>query len=281
MEIIRNIAATKEFVRKVKINGATLGFVPTMGYLHEGHLSLMRQAKAACDVVVASIFVNPIQFGLGEDYETYPRDLSRDAAVAEGAGVDAIFAPSVQEMYSPDFSSYVEVTDITSRLCGSSRPGHFRGVTTVVNKLFNIVQPDQAFFGQKDAQQVVVIKQMVKDLNMNVKVITGPIIREADGLAMSSRNVYLTEEERKAALVLSRSLRDVRQRLLAGERDAGQLRAFLVARIAAEPLADIDYISICEASTLQEVDMVIGSILIALAVRFGKTRLIDNMVWEG
>jgi len=281
MEIIRNIAAMKEFVRKVKNNGATLGFVPTMGYLHEGHLSLMRQAKAACDVVVASIFVNPIQFGPGEDYETYPRDLSRDAAVAEGAGVDVIFAPSVQEMYPSDFRSYVEVIDITSRLCGVSRPGHFRGVTTVVNKLFNIVQPDQAFFGQKDAQQVVVIKQMVKDLNMNVKVMTGPIIRETDGLAMSSRNVYLTEEERKAALVLSRSLRDVRQRLLAGERDAGQLRAFLEAQIAAEPLADIDYISICEASTLQEVDMVSGSVLIALAVRFGKTRLIDNMVWEG
>ena len=281
MEIIRNIAAMKEFVRKIKSNGATLGFVPTMGYLHAGHLSLLKQAKAACDVAVVSIFVNPIQFGAGEDYETYPRDLSRDATVAEGAGVDAIFAPSVQEMYPPDFLSYVEVTDITSRLCGLSRPGHFRGVTTVVNKLFNIVQPDQAFFGQKDAQQVAVIKQMVKDLNMNVEVITGPIVREADGLAMSSRNVYLTEEERKAALVLSRSLRDVQHRLLAGEKDAGQLRAFLEARIAAEPLADIEYISICDAGTLQEVDIVSGAVLIALAVRFGKTRLIDNILWEG
>ncbi|HBS59719.1 MAG TPA: pantoate--beta-alanine ligase [Firmicutes bacterium] len=281
MEIVRQIAAMKEFVRRVKNNGATLGLVPTMGSLHEGHLSLMRQAKAVCDVVAASIFVNPIQFGAGEDYETYPRDLSRDAAVAEGAGVDVIFAPPVQEMYPRDFISYVEVTDITSRLCGASRPGHFRGVTTVVNKLFNIVQPDQAFFGQKDAQQVAVIKQMVKDLNMNVKIVTGPIMRETDGLAMSSRNIYLTEEERKAALVLSRSLGDVRRRLLAGERDAGLLRVFLQERITAEPLADIDYISICEVGTLKETDIVTGSVLIALAVRFGKTRLIDNLVWEG
>lgn len=280
MEIIRHIAAMKEFVRKVKNNGATVGFVPTMGYLHEGHLSLMRQAKTACDVVVASIFVNPIQFGAGEDYETYPRDLNRDAAVAEEAGVNVIFAPSVQEMYPADFISFVEVTDITSRLCGASRPGHFRGVTTIVNKLFNIVQPDQAFFGQKDAQQVAVIKQMVKDLNMNVNIVTGPIIREADGLAMSSRNIYLTAEERKAALVLSRSLREVRQRLLSGEQDAGRLRAFLQEKITAEPLADIDYISICEAGTLKEVDIINGSVLIALAVRFGKTRLIDNLVWE-
>lgn len=281
MKILRDIAAVKTFVNKVKKDNRSIGFVPTMGFLHEGHLTLMRRAKAACDVVVVSIFVNPMQFGQGEDYEIYPRDLTRDIAMAESVGVDAIFAPSVTEMYPQGFTSYVEVTGITEKLCGASRPGHFRGVTTVVNKLLNIVQPDQAFFGQKDAQQVAVIKRMVMDLNMNVKVTAVPIVREADGLAMSSRNVYLSAEERKAALVLIRTLQEVKRQLQAGERDANRLRAFMHANITAEPLADIDYVSISDANTLEEVEHIDGSVVVALAVRFGKTRLIDNMIWEG
>jgi pantoate--beta-alanine ligase len=281
MEILRDIAAVKAYVRKAKKNNNSIGFVPTMGYLHEGHLTLMREAKASCDTVIVSIFVNPMQFGAGEDYEEYPRDLTRDAAMAGDVGVDAIFAPGVGEMYPQGSTSYVEVKDVTERLCGASRPGHFRGVTTVVNKLFNIIQPDKAFFGQKDAQQVAVIKRMAKDLNMNVHIVAVPIVREADGLAMSSRNIYLSDKERKAALVLSRSLREVKQRLEMGERDAESLRAYLYANISAEALAHIDYVSISESNTLKEVDHIAEPVLIALAVRFGKTRLIDNMIWEG
>lgn len=281
MEIMRDIAAAKAYINKTRKNNNSIGFVPTMGYLHEGHLSLMREAKAACDIVVVSIFVNPMQFGAGEDYEEYPRDLTRDADMAANAGVDAVFAPGVSEMYPRGFSSYVEVTDITARLCGASRPGHFRGVTTVVNKLFNIIQPDKAFFGQKDAQQVAVIKSMVRDLNMNVHIIAVPIVREADGLAMSSRNIYLSDKERKAALILFKSLQQVKQRLEAGERNAELLRSYLYKVISAESLANIDYVSISESETLKEVDHIAGPVLIALAVRFGKTRLIDNMIWEG
>lgn len=281
MKILRDIAAVKDFINKVRKNNNSIGLVPTMGFLHEGHLTLMRQAKAACDIVVASIFVNPMQFGKGEDYKEYPRDLARDAARADCVGVDAVFAPAVTEMYPQGFASYVEVANITEKLCGASRPGHFRGVTTVVNKLFNIVQPDKAYFGQKDAQQVAVLKCMVADLNMNVKIITVPIVREEDGLAMSSRNVYLSTAERKAALVLSRTLQEVKQQLQAGERDANRLRTYLSANISAEPLADIDYVSISESNTMEEVEHITGSVLIALAVRFGKTRLIDNMSWEG
>jgi pantoate--beta-alanine ligase len=281
MEIIHDIADMKEFVRNTKKAGQTIGFVPTMGFLHEGHLTLMREAKSACDIVIASIFVNPLQFGQGEDYEDYPRDLTRDAALAESAGVHVIFAPSVAAMYPKTYASYVDVAAITDRLCGASRPGHFRGVTTVVTKLFNIVEPEQAFFGQKDAQQVAVIRQMVRDLNMNLSIIVVPIVREADGLAMSSRNVYLSQAERAAALVLSQSLKEVEQHLQTGKRDAEQLRSMIRQRISAKPLAAIDYISISDLATLEEVDTITGPILIALAVRFGKTRLIDNIIWEG
>jgi pantoate--beta-alanine ligase len=281
MEIIREIADMKEFVRNTKKAGQTIGFVPTMGYLHEGHLTLMREAKAACDIVIASIFVNPLQFGEGEDYEDYPRDLTRDTALAESAGVHVIFAPSVAAMYPKTYASYVDVAAITDRLCGASRPGHFRGVTTVVTKLFNIVQPEQAFFGQKDAQQVAVIRRMVRDLNMNLSIIVVPIVREADGLAMSSRNVYLSQAERAAALVLSQALKEVEQQLQTGKRDAEQLRSMIRQRISTKPLAAIDYISISDLASLEEVDTITGPILIALAVRFGKTRLIDNITWEG
>lgn len=281
METMGNIAAMKEFAKTVKKNGKRLGLVPTMGYLHEGHLSLMKQAKAECDIVAASVFVNPIQFGAGEDFEEYPRDLSHDIDIAGKAGVDVIFVPSAAEMYPQDFRSYVEVTDITQQMCGSSRPGHFRGVTTVVNKLFNIIQPDRAYFGQKDAQQVAVIKRMVKDLNMNVEIITCPIVRETDGLALSSRNIYLNDNERTAALVLSRSLRATQGQLQAGLRDAEKVRAYLHDAISREPLAEIDYIAVCDANTLKEVDTIEGTVLIAIAARFGKTRLIDNIVWEG
>lgn len=282
MEIIRDIAAMKEFVDAAKKAGKRIGFVPTMGYLHEGHLTLMQEAKQACDVVVASIFVNPLQFGQGEDYEEYPRDLTRDAAMAESVGVDVVFAPAVKEMYPRGYASYVDVEGITNRLCGASRPGHFRGVTTVVSKLFHIVEPDLAFFGQKDAQQVAVLKRMVEDLNMNLTIIVVPIVREHDGLALSSRNVFLNAAERSAALILSQSLAAAKQRLEQGERDATHIRAIISEMISTEPLANIDYISVSDFSSLEEIEgQITGATLIALAVRFGKTRLIDNIIWEG
>ncbi len=284
MKIVQTVEALKALIRQAKREGKTVGFVPTMGYLHEGHLTLMRQAKAEQDVVVASIFVNPLQFGPTEDFAVYPRDLERDSLLAESAGVDLLFTPPVEEMYPSGHASMltsVEVSEITTGLCGASRPGHFRGVTTVVNKLFNIVEPDRAYFGQKDAQQVAVIKQMVKDLNMNVTVVAVPIVRETDGLALSSRNVFLSQTERQAALVLSRSLRLANEMLAGGCRQAGELRKAIAEMIEKEPLAHIDYIAITDAETLKEAEVITKPVLVALAVRIGKTRLIDNMVWEG
>jgi pantoate--beta-alanine ligase len=284
VKIVQTVEALKALIRQAKREGKTVGFVPTMGYLHEGHLTLMRQAKAEQDVVVASIFVNPLQFGPTEDFAVYPRDLERDSLLAESAGVDLLFTPPVEEMYPSGHASMltsVEVSEITTGLCGASRPGHFRGVTTVVNKLFNIVEPDRAYFGQKDAQQVAVIKQMVKDLNMNVTVVAVPIVRETDGLALSSRNVFLSQTERQAALVLSRSLRLANEMLAGGCRQAGELRKAIAEMIEKEPLAHIDYIAITDAETLKEAEVITKPVLVALAVRIGKTRLIDNMVWEG
>lgn len=281
MEIIRNIVDLKKIISAARRQGQTIGFVPTMGYLHEGHITIMRQAKAVCDIVIASIFVNPLQFGEGEDYEEYPRDLAHDVALAQSAGVQIIFAPSVMEMYPHGCSSFVEVVGITDYLCGASRPGHFRGVTTVVTKLLNIVQPDQAFFGQKDAQQAIVIKRMVEDLNMNVSIVVVPIVREQDGLAMSSRNVFLSTDQRKAAPILFQSLQEAQQLLQTGERNAEHLRDTLRKRIGTESLAVIDYISVSDSVSLKEVSVITGPVLIALAVRFGKTRLIDNVIWEG
>lgn len=280
MEIIKDIKGMREFVRQQRQAGRRVGFVPTMGYLHEGHLSLVRIAREAADTVVMSIFVNPLQFGVGEDYEEYPRDLTRDSQLAESAGVAAIFAPAVSEMYCKDHATFVDVEHLTEGLCGASRPGHFRGVTTVVCKLFNIVQPDVAVFGQKDAQQAAVIQRMVRDLNLPLEIIVAPIVREADGLAMSSRNVYLSKEQRQAGLVLSKSLNMARDRIAAGERDAAALRQAMVDYIKAEPLANIDYVEIVDAESMKPLEELSGRVLMALAVRFGNTRLIDNAVVE-
>lgn len=281
MEILTTIQAVRDYVAEKKKQGKTIGFVPTIVYLHHGHLELMRQARARCQVVVVSIFVNPKQFGPNEDYARYPRDLRRDAAMCRHVGVDAIFAPGVEEMYHGEgFKTYVEVTELTEGLCGASRPGNFRGVTTVVAKLFNIVQADVAFFGQKDAQQVIVIKRMVADLNMPVEIEVVPIVREPDGLAMSSRNIYLSPEERLAALVLYRALMAARSLVLNGEREAGRVMATMRQLLEAEPLARVDYVEIRDVDTLVPVATIKGRVLIALAVFVGRTRLIDNIILE-
>jgi pantoate--beta-alanine ligase len=256
-----------------------VGFVPTMGYLHEGHLSLVRAARADCASVVVSIFVNPTQFGPNEDLATYPRDLPRDLQLLEQEGVDLVWTPTAEEMYPVDYQTWVTVEEVARPLEGSMRPGHFRGVATVVAKLFNAVQPDKAYFGQKDAQQAVVIRQMVRDLNFNLEVVVCPIVREPDGLAMSSRNTYLTPEERRAATVLYRALCAARQAFEAGERDAGRLRQIMTEIIQGEPLARLQYASCADPFTLAEIQ---GSIprraLLSMAVYIGKTRLIDNMI---
>jgi pantoate--beta-alanine ligase len=281
MKIVHTIQEIRDFVRDARREGKSVGYVPSMGFLHEGHLSLIRAAKEQCDVAVMSIFVNPLQFGPNEDFASYPRDLERDAALAESAGLDILFAPSVEEMYPGGqgaMLTYVDVEEVTTKLCGASRPGHFRGVTTVVTKLFNIVLPDKAFFGLKDAQQVAVLTQMVADLNMPLEIVPCPIIREADGLALSSRNVFLTDEQRSQALVLNRSLRKAEELVAAGERDVERLREIVTATIQEQPLADIDYVEIVAMKGLQPIRKIEAPALLALAVRFGKTRLIDNTV---
>jgi len=280
MEICRTIEEIKPFIRAARSAGRTIGLVPTMGYFHEGHLSLMRAARSDCDLVVVSLFVNPIQFGPNEDFAEYPRDFERDVRLAGEVGVDVIFAPEPGEMYPSGHCTYVEVEEITEPLCGRSRPGHFRGVATVVTKLFNIVEPDRAYFGQKDAQQVMVIQQMVRDLNMNLEIISCPIVREEDGLAMSSRNVYLSSEERKAATVLFHSLREAEEKIRGGETNATRLRRQIIEKVSSEPLAAIDYVEILCIPGLKPMEVLKGRVLIALAVRFGKTRLIDNTIVE-
>jgi pantoate--beta-alanine ligase len=257
--------------------GKTIGFVPTMGAFHEGHISLMRRARADNDIVVVSIFVNPIQFGRGEDFDNYPRDLHGDLAQAERVGVDLVFVPSVEAIYPKGFQTYVDVAELTEGLCGASRPGHFRGVTTVVTKLFNLVRPHRAYFGQKDYQQSAVVRRLVADLNMDLEVVLLPTVREADGLAMSSRNIRLTPEERRAASVLHASLGRAKERIRAGERSAKAILKEVRGLIETEPLARIDYVTLCHPDTLQPLDRVEGPALIALAVRFGDTRLIDNL----
>lgn len=282
MLILKKISEVRDWVRRKSSKGGQIGLVPTMGYLHEGHLSLARAARRENDFVIMSIFVNPLQFGANEDLDTYPRDLKRDSQLAAAAGVDAIFAPEVSEMYPyyPQLTT-VNVTEITEVLCGAVRPGHFSGVATVVTKLFNIVQPDRAYFGQKDYQQCLVIKRMVADLNMPVEIKMVPIVREKDGLAMSSRNVYLSEEERRQALCLYEALRICRELYDKGERSARELLDAVQDRIRQEPLAAIDYAEICSAELLQEVDEIKENVVVALAVRIGSTRLIDNIVLEG
>lgn len=280
MKITGSIKEVREQVKAWKREGLSVGFVPTMGYLHEGHLSLMKKA-AENDKVVVSIFVNPMQFGPTEDLESYPRDLERDAALCEEVGVDLIFHPEPEEMYDEHFCSYVDMDVLTKELCGLSRPVHFRGVCTVVNKLFNIVTPDRAYFGQKDAQQLAIIKRMVQDLNMDVEVIGCPIVREEDGLAKSSRNTYLTSEERKAALVLSRSIFLGQKLAEEGETDASVILNAMKAEIEKESLAKIDYVKMVDLMTMQQVEKIETSVLVAIAVFIGKTRLIDNFIVDG
>ena len=262
-----------------KISG-TVGFVPTMGYLHEGHLALVKQARIENSVAIVSIYVNPAQFGPREDFGAYPRELNRDLELLRGEGVDIVFVPSDDEMYPPEFSSWVDVEKVTERLEGASRPGHFRGVATVVAKLFNIVQPTKAYFGQKDAQQVVVIKRMVADLNMGIEIVVVPTVRESDGLAMSSRNIYLGPREREAATILFEALTLARRLWQGGEKDAGKMRRQMTSLIQKEPLAQIDYVSVADAETLEELNLIDRPALASLAVRIGKTRLIDNILLE-
>jgi pantoate--beta-alanine ligase len=262
-----------------KLSG-TVGFVPTMGYLHEGHLALVKQARIENSAVIVSIYVNPTQFGPREDFGAYPRDLNRDLELLKGGGVDIVFVPSDDEMYPPEFSSWVDVEKVTERLEGAARPGHFRGVATVVAKLFNIVQPSRAYFGQKDAQQVMVIKRMVADLNMGIEIVVVPTLRESDGLAMSSRNIYLSPKERQAAMILFKALTLARQLRRGGEKDAEEIRRQMTALIQKEPLAQIDYVSIADAETLEELSSIDRQAVASLAVRIGKTRLIDNMPLE-
>lgn len=276
--LVRSIDEMKQIVKKLKQEGKSIGFVPTMGYLHEGHISLMRCSKKDNDITVVSIFVNPIQFGVNEDLDRYPRDLERDLQICKKEGVDYVFHPSVEEMYPEGFSTYVIVEGLTEGLCGAYRPGHFKGVTTVVNKLFNIVQPDRAYFGEKDYQQLKVIQRMVKDLNMNVQVIGCPIVREPDGLAMSSRNKYLSPEERKAALSLSKALFKAKELFESGETDINKIRKEMEKIILSHPeVKEIQYIEFVDAKTLKPKEKLEKGTVIALAVFVGNTRLIDNI----
>lgn len=275
MKIIKTISEMRELRKTLP---EPVGFVATMGYLHEGHISLVRKAKEENASVMVSIFVNPTQFGPNEDFEKYPRDIDGDLEILEEEGVDAVFAPEADEIYPKDFNSRVEVIGITQKLEGNCRPGHFRGVTTIVNKLFNIVVPNKAYFGQKDAQQAIVINKMVKDLNMNLEVITCPTIREPDGLAMSSRNVYLRPEDRQSATVLYRALMLAKDLYQQGERNAETVRTEMVRLIKTEEPARIDYVSVADPVTLEELDEISGKALVSLAVKFYKTRLIDNIV---
>lgn len=280
MEITGSIKRVREQVREWRKEGLTVGLVPTMGYLHEGHKSLIDKAVEQNDKVVVSVFVNPMQFGPTEDLESYPRDMDRDAALCEKAGAALIFHPEPEEMYDDNFSSFVDMNTLTGGLCGKTRPIHFRGVCTVVAKLFNIVTPDRAYFGQKDAQQLAVIRHMVNDLSFGIEIVGCPIIREEDGLAKSSRNTYLSEDERKAALVLSRSLKEGKKLVDDGEKDAAKVKKTITDIIEKEPLAKIDYVEVVDWNTLEPVEKIDGPILTAIAVYIGKTRLIDNFIVE-
>ena len=280
MLIESNIQAVRQQVSEWKKAGLSVGLVPTMGYLHEGHKSLIDAARKENDRVVVSIFVNPMQFGPNEDLESYPRDLEKDAGLCEKSGVDLIFHPQPEEMYAPGFCTYVDMNGLTTQLCGKSRPTHFRGVQTVVLKLFHIVTPDRAYFGQKDAQQLAVIRRMVRDLDVGVTIIGCPIIREADGLAKSSRNTYLNEQERQAALVLNRSLQAGKALIEAGETNAQVIRQEIIKEIEKEPMARIDYVDVVDFDTITPIDTIQGTVLTAVAVFIGKTRLIDNFIVE-
>ena len=280
MNIATTVEQAKQTVRQWKAEGLTVGLVPTMGYLHEGHESLIKRAVAECDRVMVSVFLNPIQFAPNEDLATYPRDFAADTVLIENAGADLVFHPEPSELYAPDACTFVNVEGITSELCGKTRPTHFRGVCTVVSKLMNISQADRAYFGQKDAQQLAVVRRMVRDLNMNVEVVGCPIVREEDGLAKSSRNTYLSPDEREAALVLSRAVREGQRLMEEGERDAKTILGAMRAIIEAEPLARIDYVEMVSWDGIKPVDVADSSVLVAMAVYIGKTRLIDNFIFE-
>lgn len=281
MEVVNNSGQMQETALGLKRQGYSIGLVPTMGYLHEGHLSLVRRARSECDRVVMSIFVNPLQFGPREDFAAYPRDPERDLALARHEGVDNVFAPGRDDMYPTGFNTHVVVEGtLTERMCSRSRPGHFRGVTTVVMKLFQIVQPDRAYFGQKDAQQALVIRRMAADLNLPLKIITCPIVREEDGLALSSRNVYLSHDERLSALTLPQALEAGRESILKGERWAERVRGVIMDRLNAEPAIRVDYAEVCDGQTLADLSVLQGPVLLAAAVWVGQTRLIDNIYLE-
>ena len=278
MEIVKTVGEIRDIVKAWRREVLTVGLVPTMGYLHEGHQSLIARSAAQNDRTVVSVFVNPIQFGPNEDLEAYPRDIERDKAAVVAAGGDVIFHPEPEEMYPPHFTSFVDTTETTELLCGAVRPVHFRGVCTVVSKLFNIVQPDRAYFGQKDAQQLATIKRFVRDLNFDIEIVPCPIVREEDGLAKSSRNTYLNPQERKAALILSKSLTIGRQLVEAGERDANVVATAIRQHLETEPLAKVDYVEVVDFQTVQRVNRIAGETLVAIAVYIGKTRLIDNFI---
>ena len=280
LKVMTTVAEVQAYSKEMKAAGKCIGLCPTMGALHEGHMTLCRAARASCDVVIASVFVNPVQFGPNEDYEKYPRQFAADCEKLEAEGVDAVFHPAPEEMYPAGYGTYVNVeSDITKVLCGARRPGHFRGVATVVTKLMNLTRADRAFFGQKDAQQVAVVRRFVADLNLPVEVVMVPICREESGLARSSRNVYLSPAEREAALVLSRSLRKAKAAFDGGERSAEQLKEITRAELATEPLARVDYVDLYTFPALQPVAEVTETSLLAIAVYIGKTRLIDNVIF--
>ncbi|MCE9674646.1 pantoate--beta-alanine ligase [Paraclostridium bifermentans] len=279
MKIINNIKEIRKQVKDWKNDGLSIALVPTMGYLHEGHESLIKKASEDNDKVIVSIFVNPMQFGINEDLSTYPRNIDRDSDICEKNGASLIFNPSVEEMYTDGFSTFVDLNNLTSGLCGKSRPTHFRGVCTVVSKLFNIVNPDKAYFGQKDAQQLSIIKQMVTDLNFDIEIVSCPIVREADGLAKSSRNTYLSKEERQASTIINKSLKKAKTLIKSGERDSKNVIDFIKNEINKEPLAKIDYISIVDNNTIKNIKTIEDGSLIAVAVFIGNTRLIDNFIF--
>ncbi len=279
--IVEKVKDMKELSKKYLKENKTIGFVPTMGFLHEGHLSLVKRAREENDIVVVSIFVNPTQFGPNEDYESYPRDFERDVKLLKELNVDVVFHPPVEEMYPKDFSTYVEETKLSRYLCGKSRPGHFRGVCTIVTKLFNIVHPTRAYFGQKDAQQFRVIKRMVRDLNMDVELVECPIVREHDGLAMSSRNIYLSDDERVQALALYNSLKLAENLIKSGERDAGVVKSAMKEFLSRYDKVKIDYVEIVDEETLEPVKHIEGKVIVAIACWVGKARLIDNVIVQG
>ncbi len=281
INIVNTVEQVREQVKAWRKEGLTVGLVPTMGFLHEGHKSLIDKAVEENDRVVVSVFVNPTQFGPNEDFESYPRDMEKDAALCEAAGASLIFHPEPSDMYLDGYSTFVDMDTLTKGLCGKTRPIHFRGVCTVVSKLFNIVCPDKAYFGQKDAQQLAVIKHMVRDLNFGLEIVGCPIIREDDGLAKSSRNTYLNADERKAATVLNKALTKGKEAVMSGEKDAAKVKAIITDIIEKEPLAKIDYVEIVDWNNLEAVDSTEGDILTAIAVYIGKTRLIDNFIVEG